>query len=286
MGKIRIINADLSSIDDCRRVAHGVDIIFNLAGKVGGIGYQVGHHGTAYLSNVLVNLALLEAARLEGVERYQCTSSTCVYSRENSANAREEDAFVNDPEPTVFGYGWAKRMAEIQARLYAEEYGMKIAIVRPANTFGPRDDFSEQTSHVIPAIIARVFESDESITIWGSGNQTRSFVYVQDVVRGMMDATEKYAIADPINLGSDEEVTIRDLVHSIIRLFGKKLDVRFDSARPQGQPRKYADIAKARRAIGWAPSFTLEQGLAKTISWYKENVEDLSRSGVTYTSQQ
>ena len=271
LDRIELIQGDLSRLEDCVRSVRSQDAVFNLAGDVGGIGYNFNRHGITFLSNVSVNIVLLEAARLENVERYECTSSTCVYSREKSLCAKEEDGFVGDPEPTVLGYGWAKRVAELQARFYAADYGIKVAIVRPSNAYGPRDDFSPETSHVIPALIRRVFESSNDITVWGSGRQTRSFVYVEDVVRGIMDVTERYAVADPINLGTQEEITIEELVKLIIRLIGKNLRLRFDASKPEGQPRKFADISKAREKIGWKAEFALEDGLRKTISWYKDH---------------
>jgi GDP-L-fucose synthase len=269
LDKVQLTIGDIRRPEDCRRAVQRQDVVFNVAGEVGGIGYNVCNHSSAFLNNVLMNLALLEAARLENVERYECTSSTCVYSREKSVIAREDQGFVDDPEPTVLGYGWAKRVAELQARFYAKEYGMKIAIVRPTNAYGPRDNFDPETSHVIPALIRRVFESTSRIRVWGSGTQTRSFIFVKDIARGIMDVTERYAVADPINLGTEEEIQVSDLVKLIIQLSGKKLDLDFDLTKPEGQPRKFADISKAIDRINWYPETTLQEGLRETISWYK-----------------
>jgi nucleoside-diphosphate-sugar epimerase len=269
MGVIEYARLDLSSFEHCLKATEGMDVVFHLAAEVGGIGYNVLHHGTMLTVNSILNLNMLEAARRQNVERYQVTSSTCVYPREATVPTPETEGFKGSPEPTVWGYGWSKRVAELQAYAYAEEHKMKIAIVRPANAYGPRDDFSVRTSHVIPGLIRRVFEGTSPLTVWGSGNQTRSFIYVEDVVRGMMEITSKYAIADPVNLGTDEEVTIKELVNMIMELSGKHIKIQFDPSLPEGQPRKFADISKAREKIGWKPQFNLKEGLKRTIDWYR-----------------
>lgn len=267
--KIDYVIADLSKMENCLKVVHGMDVVFHLASKVAGISYNVAHPAEMFKTNSLLNLMMLEASRIENVERYQCTSSTCVYPRYCEVPTPETEGFKDDPEPTVLGYGWAKRIAELQARFYAKEYGMKIAIIRPTNAYGPRDDFSQETSHVIPALIRKVYESNDVITVWGSGNQTRSFIYVEDLARAMMEVTEKYAVADPINIGTEEEITIKDLASLITKISGKNLLVKFDLTKPEGQPRKFADITKAKEKIDWRPDFALESGLKKTIEWYK-----------------
>lgn len=267
--KIDYVRADLSKMKNCIRVVHGMDVVFHLASKVAGIEYNVAHPAEMFKTNTLLNLMMLEASRMENVDRYQYTSSTCVYPRYCKVPTPETEGFKDDPEPTVLGYGWAKRIAELQARFYVKEYGMKIAIIRPTNAYGPRDDFSPGTSHVIPALIRKVYESKDVITVWGSGNQTRSFIYVEDLTRAMMEVTEKYAVADPVNIGTEEEITIKDLAHLIIKISEKNLVVKFDLTKPEGQPRKFADITKAKEKINWRPNFILEEGLKKTIEWYK-----------------
>lgn len=268
--KIDYVRANLSKMKSCAEVVHGMDAVFHLASKVAGIKYNVAHPAEMFRANTMLNLMMLEASRIENVERYLCTSSICVYPRYCKVPTPETEGFKDDPDPTVLGYGWAKRIAELQARFYAEEYGMKIAIIRPTNAYGPRDDFSLETSHVIPALIRKVYESNDVLTVWGSGNQTRSFIYVEDLARAMMEVTEKYAVADPVNIGTDEEVTIKDLAHLILELSGKNLLIKFDLTKPEGQPRKFADISKAKEKLNWKPKFTLEEGIKKTIEWYKK----------------
>lgn len=272
--KIDYVRADLSKMSNSIKVVQGVDAVFHLASKVAGIEYNVAHPAEMFKTNTFLNLMVLEASRMENVERYQCTSSICVYPRYCKVPTPETEGFKDDPDPTVLGYGWAKRIAELQARFYAKEYGMRIAIIRPTNAYGPRDDFSPETSHVIPALIRKIYESKDVITVWGSGNQTRSFIYVEDLVRAMMEVAEKYAVADPINIGTEEEITIKDLVYLILKLSGKNLLVKFDLTKPEGQPRKFADITKAKEKLNWKPKFTLKDGIKKTIEWYEEKIQE------------
>lgn len=186
----------------------------------------------------------------------------------------ETEGFKDDPEPANFGYGWSKRVAEVQAKSYSQEYGMKIAIVRPYNMYGPRDHFDPNVSHVIPALIKRVFDGENPLTVWGDGEQTRSFLYVTDSARGILLATEKYPTADPINLGTDEEVKIKDLINLIIELSRTepKPTIFFDTKKPAGQPRRNSDNRKAREKIGFDANVSLREGIERTINWYKENI--------------
>jgi GDP-L-fucose synthase len=268
--KIKYLQNDLSVLDNCRQITEGMDVVFHLASSVAGIGYNISHHADMFRINTTLNFNMLEASRLENVEKYQCTSSTCIYPRETIIPTPETEGFVDDPEPTVQGYGWAKRVSEIQARLYALDYGMNISIIRPTNIYGPRDNFDPRISHVIPALIRKMIESENSVTIWGSGNQTRSFIYVKDVARAMMEMIEKYTTADPLNIGTDEEITIHDLAYLILKLSKRKVKLEFDKSKPEGQQRKFADTTKAKKIINWSPEYTLEWGLQKTIEWYKQ----------------
>jgi len=270
LSKIEFVPADLSRLEECLKVTKGMEIVFDLAAKVGGVQYNTNHPATMFFRDSILSLNMLEAARVERVDRFMCASSTCVYSPTATVPNMEEDGFKDNPDESNIGYGWAKRVAELGAKFCAREFGMKIAIVRPANIYGPRDNFDSETFHVIPALIRRVFESTGSIDVWGSGNQTRSFIYVKDAVRAMMLATEKYAVVDPINIGTDEEITIKKLIELIIRISGKDLAVRFDTSKPEGQIRKAAGISRIREKLNWSPSYSLEEGLKETIEWFKE----------------
>jgi len=270
LDRIEFVQADLSQLKECLKATKDMEIVFELAAKVGGVQYNINHPATMFFRNSVLPLNMLEAAKIEGVDRLMCASSTCVYSPTATVPNLEEDGFKDNPDESNIGYGWAKRVAELGAKFYAREFGMKIAIVRPANMYGPRDNFESETFHVIPALIRRVFESAGSIEVWGSGNQTRSFIYVKDAAEAMMLLTEKYAVADPVNVGTDEEVTIKELVELIIKISGKNLTVKFDTSKPEGQFRKAADIFKIREELGWSPSYSLEAGLEETIEWFRE----------------
>lgn len=274
-GKIEVIQTDTKSLGSCIEAAKGKDIIMNLAAKVGGIDYNRTHQGTMFRDNVISNTNMLEAARLSGTERFLVVSSACVYRRDCTIPTPESEGLEGVPEPTNMGYGWAKRMSEIQAKAYSDEFGMKIAIVRPYNCYGPRDHFEPDKSHVIPAIIKRIYDGENPLVIWGNGEQSRAFIHVKDLARGMALATEKYPVADPLNLGTPVEIKIKDLVSMIVRLSGSDPDVVFDTSKPSGQPRRNCDVTKSREKIGFEADIGLEDGLRETIKWYEKNIKGM-----------
>lgn len=267
--KIKVIKKDLKNLAAAREACRNQEIVMNLAAKVGGIEFNKKHLGTMFRENVLINTNVLEAARLENIERFLVVSSACVYPRFCTIPTPEEDGFKDVPEPTNEGYGWAKRMAEVQGRLYAEEFGMKIGIVRPYNCYGPRDHFDPEKSHVIPALIKRIFDGEDPLVVWGDGEQSRAFLFVEDFARGLMKAIEKYPVPDPVNIGTDEEIKIKDLITLFLKISGKKPKVFFDAEKPAGQPRRNCDTRKAKEKIGFQAKVNLEEGLKKTIDWYR-----------------
>ncbi len=268
-GEIDLIPVDLYDLEESRRAFRGQDIAFNLAARHGSIDYNRRYPGSIFHDCVRMSLNMLEAARLEDVERCLVVSSSCVYPEDAQVPTPETEGFRGDPEHANFGYGWAKRVAEIQARTYADEYGMKIGIVRPFHSYGPRDRFDPEISHVVAALIKRVFDGDDPITVWGDGSQIRSFLYVKDFARGLVDAIEKDPECDPLNIGSDIETSVKDLAALIIRLSGKGTGIVFDETKTVGLHRRNCDISKAGRIIGFAPQWGLEQGLSETIDWYR-----------------
>lgn len=272
--KIDFIKKDLLCLSNCRKATKGRDIVMHLAAKVGGVGFNIEHQGTMFTANVLMNTNMMEAARLEGVKGYLCVSSACVYPRYCTIPTPEEEGFKDEPEPTNLGYGWSKRIAEIQARVYQQEFHMPIVVVRPYNTYGPRDHFELDKAHVIPALINKVISGQDPLIVWGDGEQTRAFVYVSDVVNGMMLAIEKQAYGEVFNIGTEEEIKIKDLVALIIKIFDSSIEIKFDLKHLGGQPRRNADIAKAKKLLGYSPQVTLEEGLRETINWYKQKVKE------------
>lgn len=272
LGKITLKECDLTSMKDCLEATRDIDFVFHLAGFVRGVAYNKAHPADMFTINTLINTNMMEAARANKVGRYLFASSACGYPLDAKVPLVEDDFFEGDMEPTNATYGWAKRMGEIQAMAYAEQYGMKIAIVRPFNVYGPRDNFDLEESHVVAALIRKAVERQKPFVIWGDGTPTRVFVYVDDMVKGMLLAMEKYCCADPLNIGSEEEVTMKELAEMILGLSGyKNAKVELDPSKPGGQPRRCASIKKAFEKIGYKPAVNLREGLAKTIEWFREN---------------
>ena len=268
---IEFQQADLGDPEICAKICQGADVVMHLAAKIRGVGYNVKHHGEMFFSNALMNLHMMEAARMASIDRFLCVSTVGVYPKECEVPTPEEDGFKGEPETSGFGYGWSKRLAEVQARCYKDEHGMKIAIVRPYNVYGPRMDFNPETAPVVSSQIRKVLEAKDVLTVWGDGEQTRSFTYVSDEVAGMMLAVEKYPEADPLNIGTSEEIKIKDLVRLIVRLSGKDLQIKFDTSKPSGAARRCPDISKAERLIGYQPKVRMQEGLQKTMDWYLES---------------
>lgn len=269
--EMKLIKTDLTSFESAKKAAKDINIVLNLASRVAGIQFNINHPATMFLDNIQIAKNLMQASLEEGVERFLVVSSACVYPRHCSIPTPETEGFLEDPEPTNLGYGWAKRVAELMGRFYEKEYGMKVGIARPYNAYGPKDDFDPETSHVIPGIIRRVFKGENPLTVWGSGTQTRSFLFVEDFARGLIEVIEKYSKADPVNIGTEEEISIGDLAKMIVKISGKNLKIEFDRSKPDGQPRRNCDTKKAKELIGFQAKVRLEEGLEKTIDWYKEN---------------
>src|SRR3989338_3585211 len=269
---IRLVYGDLQSMDFCSKVCKGKDIVMNLAADVGGIEYNIRHQGSIFRNNLSIFMNVLDASRINGVERFLAVSSACVYPRHCTIPTPEEEGFIDSPDPSNEGYGWAKRMEEFLSIAYSKEYGMNIAIARPYNAYGPRDNFDPNSGHVIPALIKRVMSGENPLIVWGSGEQTRSFLYAEDFARGLMIVTEKYCKADPVNIGSDEEVKIKDLANLIVKLSGKKTNIIFDDSKPSGQPRRSCSTKKLFEKTGFKTKVPLEEGVRRTIEWYRENM--------------
>ena len=271
---LRMIKGDLRDLRFCRRACKNQDVVLNLAGVVGGVGYNSMHHASLFRDNMMLQLNMIEAARLERVARYLVVSTACVYPRDCEIPTPESEGFRDAPELTNRGYGWAKRMGEYLGQAYAEEFGMSIAIVRPYNAYGPRDHYDRERSHVIAALVRRVCEGESPLKVWGDGKSTRAFLYVDDFARGIIDVAEKYPKADPVNIGSSDEVSIKDLARAVLRAAGaEKTKLVFDPSKPSGQPRRACDTTKAKKALGFTATIPLDEGLRRTIAWYRENLQ-------------
>ena len=270
---LRVIKGDLRDASFCRRACNGQDVVLNLAGVVGGVGYNSKHHSGLFHDNMMLQLNVIEAARLEKVARYLVVSTACVYPRVCLIPTPESEGFRDAPEQTNEGYGWAKRMGEYLGRAYAKECAMSVAIVRPYNAYGPRDHYDLEKSHVIAALVRRVCEGERPLKVWGDGKATRAFLYVDDFARGLLDVAERYPKADPVNIGSSEEISIEDLAKAVLRAAGaEKTKLVFDPSKPSGQPRRACDTKKSRKVLGFTAAVSLDEGLRRTVAWPLENL--------------
>ena len=268
--RISLKPGDLGNYEMCIDACKDIDVVLNLAARVAGIQFNQTHSADMFRINSRIAMNMLEAGRVADVERFLVVSSACVYPGNSSIPTPESEGFLGDPEQTNWGYGWAKRLSEIQAKAYAEQYGMKIGIARPYNTYGPRDHFDLSEAHVIPALIKRITDNEDPLRVWGSGKQTRSFIFVEDLVQGLLMTAERYPHADPINIGSNEEVTIKELVDDIRTISKRNQPVVFDTSYPEGQARRKPDVHKAKDLLGFEATTSINEGLRKTISWYEQ----------------
>ena len=274
--KVELRQSNLESYELACRALEGASIVLNLAAKVGGLAYNSKHSASIFQNNMQIFLNVIRAAQELKVERFLVTSSACVYPRFCSIPTPEEEGFVGEPEPTNSGYGWAKRMQEYLGAQYAREFGLAVSIARPYNAYGPRDNFDPSSSHVIPALIRKAFESaDGFFDVWGDGSHSRSFLYVDDFARGLLEVTARYPKADAVNLGADEEVSIRDLANTIAGFVsqarGTRVEPRFQSEGLTGQPRRRCDTNKAERLLGFRTKVSLSDGLKRTVEWFAAN---------------
>jgi GDP-L-fucose synthase len=269
--RISFFIGNLQSKEVVQECMKGTEVLIHLAASVGGIEYNLKHPGSIFRDNMQVFMNVLEAARLEGVPRTTITSSACVYPRFCNIPTPEIEGFRDRPEPTNEGYGWAKRMEEFMAEAYSKEFGMNISIARPYNAYGPRDNFDPSSSHVIPALINKIEHSKNSIVVFGDGSASRSFLYVEDFARGILEVAEKSPQVQAINIGTQEEITIKDLVHLILKISGNNLEIIFDESKPNGQPRRCSDTTLAKKLLGFEATVPLEEGIKRTINWYRRN---------------
>lgn len=273
LSKINLLNGDLKNPHFTDKILLDQDYVFHLAAHVGGIHYNNAHPATLLHENLLPTVNLLHSAREKKIKKILLVSSACVYPRFCTIPTPESDGFKDEPEPTNYGYGWSKRIAEILAKTYHQEFGLKIGIVRPYNAYGPRDNFDPLQSHVIPALVKRICDGEDPLVVWGDGSPTRSFIYVTDIVAGMLAAMEKQSLPDPINLGTTEEISIKELAALIIKLAKTKTQIKFDQTKAKGQPRRNCDTTKAKKLLNFSPKIKLSQGLPEVIRYYRQHVQ-------------
>jgi GDP-L-fucose synthase len=249
-------------------------VIIHLAAVVGGIGANRANPGRFFFENLMMGVQLMEEARLAGVEKFVAVGTVCAYPKFTPVPFSEEDLWSGYPEETNAPYGLAKKMLLVQAQAYREQYGFNGIYLLPVNLYGPGDNFDPDSSHVIPALIRKCIEAREqgeaAVTVWGDGSPSREFLYVDDAAEGIVLAAERYDGAEPVNLGSGREITIRDLVTLISELTGFRGRIEFDVTMPNGQPRRCLDTARAERAFGFRSRTDFRSGLAQTIAWYEQ----------------
>jgi GDP-L-fucose synthase len=247
--------------------------IVHLAAVVGGIGANREHPGSFFYQNLMMGSLLMEHARRAGVERFLNVGTICSYPKFTPVPFREEDLWNGYPEETNAPYGLAKKMLLVQSAAYRQEYGFDSSSVMLVNLYGPRDNFDPASSHVIPALIRRCLEAvergDREIEVWGTGRATREFLYVEDAAEAIAIALSRLAGSDPINIGSGREISIRELVERIARLCGFTGTLHWDATKPDGQPRRCLEVSKSAELLGWRSHTAFEEGLARTIEWYR-----------------
>jgi GDP-L-fucose synthase len=253
------------------------DIFIHLAAVVGGIGANSANPGRFFYDNAAMGLHAIEAARTAGIEKFVCAGTICSYPKFTPVPFREENFWDGYPEETNAPYGLAKKMLLVQLQAYRQQYGMNGIYLTPVNLYGPRDNFDLETSHVIPALIRKCWEAKQTgaaeVLAWGTGSATREFLYVEDAAEAIVLAAEKYAKADLVNLGSGEEISIRDLLGQIRSLVGYEGALRWDATKPDGQPRRSLDTSRAITEFGWRAKTPLHDGLRKTFRWFESNAK-------------
>ena len=250
-------------------------MIIHLAAVVGGIGANRNNSGKFFYDNLVMGVHLMEEARKFGVEKFVAVGTICAYPKFTPVPFREDDLWNGYPEETNAPYGLAKKMLLVQAQAYRRQYGFNAIYLLPVNLYGPGDNFSPSTSHVIPALIKKCVDArmngENTITVWGTGRATREFLYVDDAARGILLAAEKYNKPEPVNLGSGTEISIKNLLKLIVKETGYKGRVIWDTSKPDGQPRRRLDVTRAYQEFGFKAKINFSSGLHRSVSWYTQN---------------
>jgi len=267
---------NLVDIESVRRLYRDArpDLIIHLAARVGGIGANMKNPGSFFYDNLMMGVQLMEVGRQVGVEKLAAVATICAYPKFTPLPFKEEDLWNGYPEETNAPYGLAKKMLLVQSQAYRQQYGFDSVVLFPTNLYGPRDNFDLESSHVIPALIRKCLDARKGgerseIVVWGTGAPTREFLYVEDAAEGILLAAERYDQSDPVNLGAGFEISIRELVDRIAKLTGFTGQIVWDASRPDGQPRRCVDPSRAEKLFGFRAGTSFDEGLRKTIEWYK-----------------
>ena len=279
----RIENYDLVDPNDIRRLyadtLKGVDpknvVIIHLAANVGGIGANREHPADFFYDNLMMGVEMMHQAYKNGVGKFVAIGTVCAYPKFTPVPFKEDDLWIGYPEETNAPYGLAKKMMLVQAQAYRQQYGFNAIFLLPVNLYGPRDNFNLASSHVIPALIRKAVEAGErgekELPVWGDGSPTREFLYVEDAADGIITAAEKYNGDQPVNLGSGYEISIKDLSEMIVKMTGFDGKLVWQTDKPNGQPRRGLDVSRAKEYFGWSAQVPFEEGMRRTIQWFKEN---------------
>jgi len=253
------------------------DIVVHLAAKVGGIGYNQAHPGALFYENIMMGVQLIHEGYLHKIEKFVALGTICAYPKFTPVPFKEDDLWNGYPEETNAPYGLAKKMMLVQSQAYRQQYGFNSIFLLPVNLYGPGDNFDPNSSHVIPALIKKCVDArwngEPSIEVWGTGQATREFFYVEDAARAIVEATDRYNDSEPVNIGAGFEISIRDLTGLIVELTGYPGKIVWDPTKPDGQPRRMLDTTRAYQAFGFQAGTNFRDGLKKTVEWY-ETVTD------------
>ena len=283
----RSLDYNLVQTEDVKRLYADTspDLVIHLAAVVGGIGANEKNPGKFFYENLMMGVQLIEQARLHEIKKFVALGTVCAYPKFTPTPFREDDLWNGYPEETNAPYGLAKKMMLVQSRSYRQQYGFNSIFLLPANLYGPGDNFDLETSHVIPALIRKCIEArDEGrtfIEVWGTGNGSREFLYVEDCADGVVRAAATYNESEPVNIGTGNEIKISELVALIAQLTGFDGEIRWQTDRPDGQPKRRLDVTRASEKFGFRARTPFEEGLRKTIEWYelhKQSTADLAAS--------
>jgi GDP-L-fucose synthase len=269
---------DLRNIVDIRKMYKDSepDIVIHLAAVVGGIGANRENPGSFFYDNLIMGIQLIEEARVNNVEKFLALGTICAYPKFTPVPFKEENLWDGYPEETNAPYGLAKKMLLVQSQAYRQQYGFNSVFLLPVNLYGPGDNFDPKSSHVIPALIKKFYEAkknnEREVLVWGTGKATREFLYVEDCAEAIVMAAEKYNKSDPVNIGAGFEISIKDLAEKIQEIFKYEGKIIWDNSKPDGQPRRCLDTSKALKEFGFTSKTSFNEGLKKTIDWYKKNV--------------
>jgi GDP-L-fucose synthase len=273
-------NTDLRKWENCAKAVKDIDLVIHLAASVGGIGFNRNYPAQLFYDNAIMGIQLMEAARLEPVEKFVNVGTVCAYPKFTSVPFKEDDLWNGYPEETNAPYGLAKKMLLVQSQAYRRQYGFNSIYLLPVNLYGPGDNFDPESSHVIPALIKKFIEAvrggSSSVEVWGTGSASREFLYVDDAARGIVLAAERYNKPDPINIGSSKEISIRNLVEIISKLTGFRGDIFWDASKPDGQPRRCLDTSRAKQSFDFEAEMDFEEGLRRTVNWYMKWLDEMS----------